>query len=47
MQLLHSISDSNFTMLDPTGALVGGATDVFGDFDDTKICTSTACTDFP
>ena len=47
----HSISGSNFTMLQPNnpptpGALVGGATDVFGDFDDTKICTSTACTDF-
>ena len=43
---IHSISNSNFTMLDKTGALVGGATDVSGDFDDTKICTSTACTDF-
>ena len=44
----HSISGSNFTMLEPKnkGALVGGATDVFGNFDDTKICTSTACTDF-
>ena len=42
----HSISGSNFTMLDPGAGLVGGATDVFGDFDDTKICSSTACTDF-
>jgi len=39
------ISSSNFTMLDPTGNLLGGATDVMGTFDDTKICDSTACTD--
>ena len=42
----HAISGSNFTMLSPpTGSLVGGATDVSGTFDDTKICDSTACTD--
>jgi Bacterial Ig domain/Cadherin-like domain len=44
---MHTISGSNFTMLDQNGALVpGGATDVFGEFDDTKICTSESCTDF-
>jgi hypothetical protein len=43
---MHTISNSNFTMIDKTGTVVGGATDVSGNFDDTKICNSTACTDF-
>ena len=43
---IHTINDSNFTMLDPTGGLVGGATDVNGNFDDTKICASVSCTNF-
>ena len=43
----HAISASNFTMLSPgTGGLVGGATDVNGNFDDTKICNTESCTDF-
>ncbi len=41
------ISSSNFSMLSPpAGALVGGATDVNGTFDDTKICNTDSCTDF-
>ena len=44
---IHTISNSNFTMLLGTGDLVdGGATDVSGTLDDTLICTSTSCTDF-
>ena len=42
----NGIGFSNFTMLDPGGNLVGGATDVNGTFDDTKICNSESCTDF-
>ena len=43
----HAISSSNFSMLSPAGgALVGGATDVSGTFDDTKICNTDSCTDF-
>ena len=42
----HAISSSNFTMFDPGGGLVGGATDVSGIFDDTKICNTESCTDF-
>jgi hypothetical protein len=43
----RSITGSNFTILDATGSLVGGgATDVNGSFDDTKICTSVSCTEF-
>ncbi|MDH5764383.1 MAG: Ig-like domain-containing protein, partial [Gammaproteobacteria bacterium] len=41
----HTFSSGNFTMLTPTGALTGGATDVNGSFDDSKICDSVACTD--
>ena len=44
--VMHSMSNNNFTMIDPTGAVIGGATDVSGSFDDTKICNSNACTDF-
>ena len=42
----HVISASNFTMFDPGGGLVGGATDINGTFDDTKICNTESCTDF-
>lgn len=44
MAATHTISASNFTMIDPTGGIVGGATDVAGSFDDTTICTATSCT---
>ena len=40
----HTISNSNFTMLTNAGAVVGGATDVSGTFDDSKICSSISCT---
>ena len=41
---IHDISSSNLTILDPFGNLVTeGATDVFGTFDDSKICTSVSC----
>ena len=42
----HAISASNFTMFDPSGALVGGATDVNGTFNSSKICDTESCTDF-
>jgi hypothetical protein len=41
---MYTISNSNLTVLDPNGGFVGGATDVAGSFDDTKICTTTECT---
>lgn len=41
---IHEISSSNLTILDPGGNLFPiGATDVFGSFDDSKICTSVSC----
>jgi len=40
----HTISNSNFTMLTISGGVVGGATDVSGTFDDSKICSSISCT---
>jgi hypothetical protein len=41
---IHDISSSNLTILDPFGNMVSeGATDVFGIFDDSKICTSVSC----
>ncbi len=51
---IHTISSnvvgglgSNFTMLTPAGADFGdAATDVTGTFDDSKICTVSACNDF-
>ena len=41
---MHTISNSNFTMLTNAGGVVGGATDVSGTFDDSKICSSISCT---
>lgn len=41
---VHTISASNFTMVDPVGTIVGGSTDVAGTFDDSMICTDVACT---
>jgi len=40
----HTISNSNFTMLTTAGGVVGGATDVAGTFDDSKICSNISCT---
>ncbi|TNG02013.1 MAG: hypothetical protein EP297_01640 [Gammaproteobacteria bacterium] len=41
---IHDISSSNLTVLDPFGGLVnGGATDVYGTYDDSKICSSVSC----
>jgi hypothetical protein len=42
----HAVLASNFTMLDPGGNVAGGATDVKGSFDDSKICDTESCTDF-
>jgi hypothetical protein len=39
---IHDISSSNLTFLDPN-LINEGATDVFGTFDDSKICTSVSC----
>ncbi|MGB5260826.1 MAG: Ig-like domain-containing protein [Gammaproteobacteria bacterium] len=41
---IHTISASNFSMLDPLGSLVGGSIDVTGSFDDSMICTDVSCT---
>jgi hypothetical protein len=41
--VIHSITNSNFTFLDPGGALVGSADDVFGTFDDSQLCSDVTC----
>ena len=40
----HTISNSNFTFLDPGGFFIDEATDVFGTFDDSMLCDSESCT---
>jgi len=42
---IHIISGGNFTMLDPSGISIGGATDVSGVFDEKLICNVESCTD--
>ena len=42
---IHVITGGNFTMLDSSGAKVGGATDVSGVFDERLICNIESCTD--
>jgi hypothetical protein len=42
---VHTISNSNFTILDPSGfPLPEPANDVFGSFDDSMLCDSVSCT---
>lgn len=43
---IHTFSGDNFTMLSGPDAITGGSTDVSGTLDTSKICTTTACTDF-
>jgi hypothetical protein len=41
---IHEISSSNLTIIDPLGFFVSqGATDVYGTYDDSKICSSVSC----
>jgi uncharacterized protein YaiE (UPF0345 family) len=43
---VHTISNSNFTVLDPTGAPVAIEYDVYGTFDDSMLCDDVTCTLF-
>ncbi|TNG03364.1 MAG: hypothetical protein EP297_00395 [Gammaproteobacteria bacterium] len=42
--VIHVISNSNFTMLDPVGIWIPSSDDVYGTFDDAKLCSDVACT---
>ena len=44
LAVIHTITNSNFTFLDPNGFPVGSADDVFGTFDDSRLCSDVTCT---